>query len=187
MKRPRSDDFTGVALSALSSLYNAAYRLTGNEHDAEELVQETYLQAFEHADQLQNLGKLKAWLLRIMRNRLISLDRRRRARPELVVLEGGIDAATSPSDLALQNERLTAVRFSREAINHALSRLPEEFSTAIVMCDIEGLSYQEIAEVMECPVGTVRSRIARGRARLSRMLVAEAGALGIGTHRSGKP
>jgi RNA polymerase sigma-70 factor, ECF subfamily len=177
------DEFTRIALGALSELYNAARRLTGNEHDAEDLVQETYLQAFGQANQLRSLASCKVWLFRIMRNRFISLHRSGKARPELVLLEGGLEEAPLVVEAALHLERSTIARFSREAIAKALGRLPEEFRTAVTMYDIEGFSYKEIAEMMGCPTGTVRSRIARGRVYLMGGLASEAAALGLGRGR----
>jgi len=175
----RRDEFGAIALGALSALYNAAVRLTGNEHDAEDLVQETYLHAFEHADQLKSLAACKVWLFRIMRNRFISLHRAARARPELVVIEGELEKLPSADEAALRLERAAIARMSRPAIEKALARLPQEMRTAVTMCDIEGFSYQEIAKIIGCPVGTVRSRIARAREQLVRALAVEAGAIGI--------
>src|SRR6266849_33380 len=88
--RRAMSEFAAVALGFLSALFNAAHRLTGNEADAEDLVQDTYVEAFRHADQLRNLSQCKPWLFRILRNSFVSSERRRRARPELVVLEGGV-------------------------------------------------------------------------------------------------
>lgn len=179
MGNMRRDEFSAIALGALSALYNAAVRLTGNDHDAEDLVQETYLHAFEHADQLKNLAACKAWLFRIMRNRFISLHRTARARPELVLVEGELEKLPAAEEAALQLERAAIARMSRPAIAKALARLPQEMRTAVTMCDIEGFSYLEIAEIIPCPVGTVRSRIARAREQLVRALAVEAGAVGI--------
>src|SRR6266849_3534605 len=161
------DEFAAIAVGLMSSLYNAAFRLSRDEHDAEDLVQDTYAYAFEHANELRSPAAAKTWLLRILYHRFISLRRTSRARPELKVLEGRL-------------ERATLGRLSRPAITKAIERLPEELRTAVVMCDVEGFSYQEIAEIMDCPVGTVRSRIARAREHLIRALAAEAAALGIG-------
>jgi RNA polymerase sigma-70 factor, ECF subfamily len=179
MDKMRRDEFSAIALGALSALYNAARRLTGNDHDAEELVQETYLHAFEHADQLKSLAACKVWLFRIMRNRFISLHRAARARPELVVVEGDLEKLPAADEVALQLERAAIARMSRAAIEKAIARLPEEMRATVTMCDIEGFSYHDISEIVGCPVGTVRSRIARAREQLVRALATEAGALGI--------
>ena len=179
----RKDEFTAIALGLLSSLYNAAFRLTRDEHDAEDLVQDTYAYAFEHANELRSLAASKTWLLRILYHRFISLRRTARSRPELKVLEGGLEESPAAVEVALRLERATIGRLSRPEITKTIERLPEELRTAVIMCDVEGFSYQEIAEIMDCPIGTVRSRIARAREQLMRALAAEAATLGIGSSR----
>ena len=175
-------EFAAVALGALSSLYNFAYRLVGNEADAEDLVQDTYVEAFRHAGQLRNLARCRAWLFRILRNRRVSRERMRRARPELIILEGGLEAADGSiaSETLPQLERAMVARLTRPSILHALATLPEDMRTALLLCDLEGFTYEEIADIMQCPIGTVRSRIARARAQLMRHLAPHAAALGIG-------
>jgi len=171
-------EFAAVALGALSSLYNFAYRLVGNEADAEDLVQDTYLEAFRHAGQLRHLARCRAWLFRILRNRRVSRERMRRARPELIILEGGLEPGDSEALPRL--ERALVARLTRPAILHALATLPEDMRTALLLCDLEGFTYEEIGDIMQCPIGTVRSRIARARAQLMRQLAPHAAALGIG-------
>src|SRR5712692_2720773 len=112
MENSRRDEFSVIALGALSALYNAAVRLTGNDRDAEDLVQETYLHAFEHADQLKSLGACRVWLFRIMRNRFVSLHRAAQARPELVLVENEIQNLPAVTDAALQLERAGVARMS---------------------------------------------------------------------------
>lgn len=180
-KPAQGSDFAAVALGFLSSLYNTACRMTRNEADAEDLVQDTYVAAFRHAGQLRNVAHAKAWLFRILRNRFLSRDRERRARPELVVLESGADPTDSPAvanDLA-HVERSLIARLARPAIVEALGRLPEELRTALLLCDVDGFTYEEIAQIMQCPMGTVRSRIARARAKLAKQLAPHAAAMGI--------
>src|SRR5437870_2464886 len=133
-KRARAHpEFAAVALGALSSLYNFAYRLVGNETDAEDLVQETYVDAFRHAGQLRNLARCRAWLFRILRNRQISRARMRRARPELIILEGGLEAvdASMAGEALPQLERAVVARLTRPAILHALATLPEDMRSAL--------------------------------------------------------
>jgi RNA polymerase sigma-70 factor (ECF subfamily) len=181
MKASRKDELATAALGFLQVLYNAAYRMTGNEHDAEDLTQDAYTEAFAHADQLRNIAHCKAWLFRILRTCLLTRERRRGTRPELVLLEGGVEAAeTTTAPEALHRlERNLLARLSRPAIARALAGIPEELRTAVLLCDLEGFTYEEIAEIMACPVGTVRSRIARARIRLANQLAAQAAALGI--------
>ncbi len=155
--------------------------MTRNEADAEDLVQDTYAAAFRHAGQLRDVAHLKAWLFRILRNRFLSRDRARRARPELVVVEGGADPTdmVAVADDLAHVERGMIARLARPAIVEALGRLPEELRMALLLCDVDGFTYEEIAEIMQCPVGTVRSRIARARARLAKQLAPHAAAMGI--------
>jgi RNA polymerase sigma-70 factor (ECF subfamily) len=183
MNARRKEEFAALAVAALSPLYNAALRLTASDADAEDLVQETYAHAFAHADQLHDLGSIRAWLFRIMRNCSVSHYRAHRARPELTVIEGGAESIESSGEPVPDVQAEALARLSREAISRALAQLPEEFRSTIVMCDVEGFSYEEIAEAMECPIGTVRSRIARARAQLMRSLAGEAATLGIGARR----
>lgn len=178
----RNDEFTAIAVGLVSLLYNAAFRLTRDGHDAEDLVQDTYTYAFAHANELRSPAAVKIWLLRILYHRFISLRRTLHARPELKVLEGGLEESAA-AEAAIHFEHATIARLSRPAIIAALEKLPEEMRTALLMCIVEGLPYQEIAEIMDCPVGTVRSRIARARGYLMRALAAEAVALGIGRER----
>jgi len=179
---PAPPEFAAVALGALLSLYNFAYRLVGNEADAEDLVQDTYVDAFRHAAQLRNLARCRAWLFRILRNRRVSRERMRRARPELLILEGGLEAADASmaSDALPQLERAVVARLARPAILHALATLPEDMRTTLLLCDLEGFTYAEIGDIMQCPIGTVRSRLARARGQLMRQLAPQAAALGIG-------
>jgi RNA polymerase sigma-70 factor (ECF subfamily) len=178
----RHPEFAAVALGFLSAIYNAAHRMTGDQHDAEDLAQETYVEAFRHAEQLRDLADCKAWLFRILRNRFISSERKRRARPELVMLEGGVDTVDSNAardSVMPPLERTVMERLTRPAIVHALERLPDELRTVLLLCDLEGFTYEEISQIMGCPIGTVRSRIARARARLVKQLANHAAALGV--------
>lgn len=160
-------EFSALAASYLAQLYNTARRMTGDAQEAEDLVQETYERAFRAWRQLRDPARCKAWLYQIMRNLFIDACRRRRAMPELVVIEGGREAeegAFSAHVVNLEEEVLR--RLSEEEIRRALALLPEELRTALMLCDIEGFTYPEIAEIMRCPLGTIRSRIARARQKL---------------------
>ena len=145
-----------VARSHGRFLYNVAYRLTGNDDDAYDLVQEALLRVRKGLETYQP-GSMEAWLSRIVTNVFLDEVRRRRRRPvealpedpeRLLPSSPGADEATEslPDDVQV-----------------ALRRLPEDFRTAVVLCDVVGLSYEEIAEALSVPVGTVRSRIHRGR------------------------
>jgi len=140
-------------------LYNVAYRLAGNDADAQDLVQETLLRVRRGLETYQP-GSLPAWLSRIVTNVFLDEVRRRRRRPTDPLLDDGerVLPASAAADEA--SEELS------DEVQGALSALPDEFRTAVVLCDVVGMSYDEIASAQGVPVGTVRSRIHRGRRML---------------------
>jgi RNA polymerase sigma-70 factor, ECF subfamily len=140
-------------------LYNVAYRLAGNDADAQDLVQETLLRVRRGLENYQP-GSLPAWLSRIVTNVFLDEVRRRRRRPTDAL---GDDAERVLPASAAADE--VSEELSDE-VQDALSSLPDEFRTAVVLCDVVGLSYDEIAAAQAVPVGTVRSRIHRGRRML---------------------
>ena len=137
-------------------LYNVAYRLTGNDDDAYDLVQEALLRVRKGLETYQP-GSLEAWLSRIVTNVFLDEVRRKRRRPVEVLPEDPerLLPSTPGADEATDN--------LSDDVQAALRRLPEDFRTAVVLCDVVGLSYEEIADAISVPVGTVRSRIHRGR------------------------
>ena len=137
-------------------LYNVAYRLTGNDDDAYDLVQEALLRVRKGLETYQP-GSMEAWLSRIVTNVFLDEVRRRRRRPVEVLPEDPerLLPASPGADEATDN--------LSDDVQAALRRLPEAFRTAVVLCDVVGLSYEEIADALAVPVGTVRSRIHRGR------------------------
>jgi RNA polymerase sigma-70 factor, ECF subfamily len=140
-------------------LYNVAYRLAGNDADAQDLVQETLLRVRRGLETYQP-GSLPAWLSRIVTNVFLDEVRRRRRRPT-DALGDDADRVLPPSAAADEaSEDLS------DDVQHALTSLPDEFRTAVVLCDVVGMSYDEIAAAQGVPVGTVRSRIHRGRRML---------------------
>ena len=147
--------------------YNFAYRLSGNEHDARDLVQEAFVRAYEHFGSYDPSRPFETWLFRILHN--IFLDGvRRYAHRHTVSLD-----APSPVEDAPWEEIIPAGdpeptsgmmrQESDEMVQKALNSVPVHYRTAVTLCDIEGLSYEEIGEIMACPIGTVRSRIHQGR------------------------
>ena len=153
----RDERFCVEALPQLRALYGIAYRMTGNVHDAEDLVQETFLRAYRGFDRFRPGTNARAWLITILQRVRTDAFRRRQRRPATVELTGEGPAVPPPQE---------ALASGREDLERALRSLPEPFRTAVVLRDVQELSYAEIAEALEIPVGTVMSRIHRGRALL---------------------
>ena len=146
-------------------LYTVAFRLTGNHDDAQDLVQEVLLRVRRGLETYKP-GSMEGWLSRIATNAFLDEVRRRRRRPA--------DAFPDDPDRVLPPEipadQASAAETLPEDVQAAIMRLPEDFRAAVVLCDVSGLSYQEIGEALDIPVGTVRSRIHRGRALLREAL-----------------
>jgi RNA polymerase sigma-70 factor (ECF subfamily) len=149
--------------------YTIAYRLTGSHADADDLTQEALVRAYQSFDRYQRHLPFANWLYRIMVNLHIDEIRRRpRHRLESVdATEGGLDIPDRSSDPA----EVILARELDERLQVALGRLPNEFRTAVLLCDVQGFSYEEIAEIMRCSIGTVRSRVHRGRKQLRAALL----------------
>jgi RNA polymerase sigma-70 factor (ECF subfamily) len=155
-------------------VYRLAYRLTGNRHDAEDLTQEVFVRVFRSLDSYTP-GTFEGWLHRITTNLFLDQARRRqRLRFDTLSDERAVllRSAMPAPDAAV------ADRLFDDDVEHALAALPPEFRVAVVLCDVEGLSYDEIADIMGAKLGTVRSRIHRGRAMLRRALAHRAPAAG---------
>jgi RNA polymerase sigma-70 factor, ECF subfamily len=176
--------FEAEVLDHLDALYGVAFRMTREPAAAEDLVQDTIVKAVRARGQYQPGTNLKAWLLRILTNTFI--NRHRRGGLERDVLEGPdagpladrwIGAATMRA--MRDPERDALAPLIEQEVRAALEALPEPFRMAIVLSDVEGLSYREIADVMGCPVGTVMSRLHRGRRMLQDALYEQAVALGL--------
>ena len=184
-QRPtRPDAFEAQTLEHLDALYAVSCRLTKAPLDAEDLVQDTMVKAMRARDQYEPGTNLKAWLFKILHNTFI--NKYRRGGLERVVLEGPdadplADGWVSAASMrALRDPETQALRpLVQEEIHKALDELPEEFRLAVVLSDVEELSYREIADVMGCPVGTVMSRLHRGRRLLQKRLYDHAVYLGI--------
>lgn len=163
------DEFATLAVDYLGEVTAYARRLTRNAADADDLVQDTYDRAFHHWNELREQRACRAWLFRIARN--IHTDQMRRgvARPELRLVSGGDTLGPEAVIPAESVERIDA-----HQLEGALKHLPHEQREAVLLCDLWGFRYDEIAEIMSCPLGTVQSRIARGRAMLATLLAADA-------------
>jgi RNA polymerase sigma-70 factor (ECF subfamily) len=164
-------EFERVALPQLSYLYTSAFYFTKDRADAEDLVQETYLRAFRFFDKFQPGTNFRAWLLSILQNLFINRYRQKRREATTVQWET-IDEVYESMVGQDENrgggdpEHQFVSQMMDDEVEMALRGLPEEFRTAIVLVDIEELTYEEAANVMECPMGTVRSRVSRGRRML---------------------
>ncbi len=162
--------FEREALVHLDALYRVALRLSGNPADADDLVQETMLKAYKAWDQYEQGTNAKGWLLTILRNAFINEYRRRSRHPETVDVDTIEPFAVFPE---VQEEDPQGAFFDRivdDEVLRAIDDLPVAFREAVVLSDVEGLSYQEIARILKVPVGTVKSRLFRGRQALQRKL-----------------
>ncbi len=170
-------DFAELAMPFMSGLYAAALRMTRNPADAEDLVQETYLRAYRGFGGFQEGTNLKAWLYKILTNTYINTYRAKKRRPDMETLDdvedfylyrriGGLEAVDA--DRSPEAEVLDAI--PEDAVKEAVEALPEQFRMAVLLADVEGFSYKEIAEIMDVPIGTVMSRLHRGRKQLQRRL-----------------
>jgi RNA polymerase sigma-70 factor (ECF subfamily) len=165
----KSEIFEATALIHMDSLYRFALHMSGNESDAEDLVQDTYLKAYKFFDRFRAGTNCKAWLLTILRNTFINTVRRDRGHPHMIHLpemeERGMEAlADSDTEDEIFGDLLD------DDVTGAINALPDEYRAAVLLADMEGLPYKEIADIMDCPIGTVMSRLYRGRRLLRKKL-----------------
>ena len=178
------DQFLDETMSHMDALYGVACRLTRNPTEAEDLVQDALVKAMRARDQFQPGTNLKAWLFRILTNTF--LNKYRRGGLERSVLEGPdadpfADGWVSASTMRQLRdpEPIALLPIVEGEVRRALDALPPEFRLAVVLADVEEFSYEEIADIMGCPIGTVMSRLHRGRKLLQKSLYAHALAMGI--------
>ena len=169
--------FSELAMPFMGPLYSAALRMTRNPADAEDLVQETYLRAFRGFASFEEGTNLKAWLYRILTNTFINQYRAAKRRPEQSDIDdvedlylyrrlGGLEAA-----MAGRSPEAEVIESIPDAeVKEALESLPEQFRMAVLLADVEGFAYKEIADILEIPIGTVMSRLHRGRKQLQKRL-----------------
>ena len=169
--------FTDQAMEHMPSLYSAALRMTRNPSDAEDLVQETYLKAYRGFGSYEQGTNLKAWMYRILTNTFINRYRAAKRRPDETDLDdvedfylyrrlGGLEEARAGR--SAEDELMDF--FSEAEVKAALDALPEQFRMAVLLADVEGFSYKEIASILDIPIGTVMSRLHRGRKNLQKAL-----------------
>jgi len=178
------DRFERDVLPLLPSLYGAAMRLTRNPSDAEDLVQETYLRAFRGFGGFTEGTNLKAWLYRILTNQFINTYRKKQREPQIVEGPDDLDEWYLYDKLGGRSVEASAEtevldQIPDADVKAALESLPENFRIPVLLADVEGFSYKEIAEIMETPIGTVMSRLHRGRKALEKALWETARARGL--------
>ncbi len=172
-----TEDFEKGVLAQLDSLYRTALRMTNNPQEAEDLVQETMLKAFRFAHTYQPGTNLRAWLFRILNTSAINRYRKQATHPTPVTLPEGEEfylynqiRDLSGQDLSQGAEEEVLGQYLDEDVYKALNDLPPNFRMAVILADIEGMSYKEIAETLQIPIGTVMSRISRARRQLQKSL-----------------
>ncbi len=162
----KQQEFQKEAIEHINALYNYALHLTMNPEDANDLVQETYLKAYKFFDSFERGTNCKAWLFKILKNNYINKFRKNAREPGKVDYDLIKDFYHSIKESQSESEDLNAGylrTLMHDEVYQALNSLPEEFREVIQLCDIEGFTYEEIANMVESPIGTVRSRLYRGR------------------------
>ena len=182
------ETFADEAMQYAPQLYSAALRMTRNQADAEDLVQDTYLRAYRSFETFEAATNLRAWLYRILTNAFINTYRSRQRRPaesDLADVEdmylyrriGSLETAAA----GMSAEEQFFDVFTDDAVKQALEDLPENFRLPVLLADVQGFSYKEIAEMLDIPIGTVMSRLHRGRKAMQRALFDHAAARGLVT------
>jgi RNA polymerase sigma-70 factor (ECF subfamily) len=167
-------DFQKEAMVHIDSLYNFALRMTGDPEEANDLVQETYMKAYRFFDSFEKGTNCKAWLFRILKNSYINKYRKESKEPDKIDYDEIKEFYHSVKHSSLDSNDMQEKMFGElldDEVARALESLPEDFKEVVQLCDIEGFTYEEIANMVDCPIGTVRSRLHRGRKILREKLM----------------
>lgn len=191
-KEEKDRRYQAELMPILDPLYNFAYRLTLDEDDANDLVQETYLKAYRFFEYFEPGTNAKAWLFRILKNSFIN-DFRKKSKQPSKVDYSEIEGYYNPDDVESEGEFATSSDMRQQSardmigdeVAQALNSLPVDFRTVIILCDLEGFTYEEMAKVLDIPIGTVRSRLHRARNFLKEKLERYAQSMGYGGSSSG--
>lgn len=188
VSKPRYTDdekhriFNQEFMPQIDSMYNFAYRLTNDEDDANDLLQDTYMKAFRFINSFQQGTNAKAWLFRILKNSFINDYRKKSKEPSKIDYQEVETVYNSNEDAEVESTtdlRIEAVQdLIGDEVATALNSLPVDFRTVIILCDIEGFTYEEMAKILDIPIGTVRSRLHRARNLLKEKLRSYAKSMG---------
>ena len=188
VSKPRYTDdekhriFNQEFMPQIDSMYNFAYRLTNDEDDANDLLQDTYMKAFRFINSFQQGTNAKAWLFRILKNSFINDYRKKSKEPSKIDYQEVETVYNSNEDAEVESTtdlRIEAVQdMIGDEVATALNSLPVDFRTVIILCDIEGFTYEEMAKILDIPIGTVRSRLHRARNLLKEKLRSYAKSMG---------
>lgn len=185
IKKKRDELFEREFLPLIDALYNFAYHLTYNEEDSNDLVQETYLKAYRFIDSYEQGTNAKAWLFKILKNAFINEYRKKSKQPvkvdyeDIVTYQDSEDLGGTVGKVDLRQEIFQGM--IGDEVTRAINSLPVDFRTVILLCDIEGFTYEEIAKIIDIPIGTVRSRLHRAREMMKAMLMKYAKSMGYDT------
>ncbi len=169
LERKRYLDFETEAIPHKEALMNFALKMTNDMDDADDLVQETYLKAYRYFDKFERGTNCKAWLFSIMRNTFINEYRRVQKQPNKVDYDDVQNFYETIKETEVSYMHVVGDAFSNtldDEVTTAIAELPKDFQTIILLCDVEGFTYEEISEFLSCPIGTVRSRLHRARKML---------------------
>lgn len=168
------NEFQALAFEHVDSLYNTALRMTKNALDAEDLLQDVYLRAFRFFHRFEKGTNFKAWIFKILTNTYINQYRKKINKPYHVDLEkikyNYDDKEATVQTSAQESERLDYETLFDDEIKNALQQIPDEFRVVVLLADVESFSYKEVAKIIGCPIGTVMSRLSRGRKQLQNYL-----------------